>query len=125
MMINLQAAWIGFVLGGVAGAVAGLRFHEPEWLGGYASWSRRMMRLGHISLFGIGLMNLAFALTVGAARLTEGVRLPSVLLLVGAAAMPAVCYLSAWRPVFRHVFFIPVLSIVTATGIVAWKLVMS
>lgn len=122
-MINLVAAWIGFVLGVIAGAAAGLRFHDAAWLGGYASWPRRMTRLGHISLFGIGLLNLAFALTVDAAGLTAGIRLPSTLLLVGAVGMPAVCYLSAWKPPFRHLFFIPVLSVLVAAVLVAGRLV--
>jgi hypothetical protein len=125
MMINLYVAWVGFFLGGIAGAAAGVFFHDPDWQDGYTSWRRRVMRLGHVSFFGIGFLNLAFALTVGALDLQEGLGLPSALLLVGAAAMPTLCYLSAWKPVFRHLFFVPVLAIISATGIVAWKLVSS
>jgi hypothetical protein len=84
-----------------------------------------MMRLGHVSFFGLGFLNLAFALTVGALDLRVGLGLPSVLLLMGAAGMPILCYLSAWKPVFRYLFFVPVLAIVSATGIVGWKLVSS
>ena len=32
-------------------------------------------------------------------------------LLIGAASMPACCFLSAWRKPFRHLFFIPVLGV--------------
>jgi hypothetical protein len=28
--------------------------------------------------------------------------------IVGAATMPTVCFLSAWRKPFRHLFFVPV-----------------
>jgi hypothetical protein len=41
--------------------------------------------------------------------------LPSVAFVVGAVAMPTVCFLSAWRDSFRHLFFIPVLSLLVAT----------
>lgn len=125
MMINLHAAWIGFFLGALAGAIPGLFFHRPDWLGGYASWPRRMIRLGHISFFGIGLLNLAFALTAPALAIETGVKLPSVLLILGAVAMPAVCYLSAWKPAFRNLFFIPAGSILAALGVFTWRLLFS
>jgi len=46
--MNILAGWLG-VLGGVlSGAVIGLFFHRDDWAGGYGSFSRRMLRLGHI-----------------------------------------------------------------------------
>ena len=122
MTINLYAAWIGFLLGCVAGAVPGLFFHKHEWLGGYASWQRRMTRLAHIAFFGLGLLNLSFALTAAALGMETGLRPVSVLLLVGAVAMPAVCYLSAWRNIFRHLFFVPAMSVTCGVGLFVWRL---
>ena len=63
MIFNVWAAWLGILAGALAGAVMGLMFHRDDWLGGYSSWRRRMLRLGHIAFFGIGLLNLAFAAT--------------------------------------------------------------
>ncbi len=60
-LVNLYAGWIAILVGLVAGASIGLFFHREEWLGGYDSWRRRMLRLAHISLVGTGLLNLAFA----------------------------------------------------------------
>jgi hypothetical protein len=113
-MINIYAAWAGFLLGCGAGAVPGLFFHREDWLGGYTSWPRRMIRLAHIAFFGIGFLNLAFGLTSKALDLETGLAVPSALLLVGAVTMPLVCYLSAWRPSFRHIFFVPALSVTLA-----------
>ena len=62
-MTNIIAAWIGFLLGGISGAVPGLFFYRYDWLGGYTSWPRRMIRLGHIAFFGIGFLNLGLGLT--------------------------------------------------------------
>ena len=45
---NLWAAWIGIIAGMLSGAALGLFFHEESWLGGYGSWPRRLLRLGHI-----------------------------------------------------------------------------
>jgi hypothetical protein len=120
--INLYIAWVGILLGVVSGAGQGLLFHREDWLGGYGSWPRRMLRLGHISFFGLAFINLAFALSAAAVDLHDGLRLPSVLLVAGAISMPLVCYLSAWRKPFRHLFFIPVLSLITGVALFVWRL---
>lgn len=121
-MINLHAAWIGILLGAVAGAVQGLFFHDERWLGGYGTWRRRMLRLGHISFFGIGLINMAFFLTVTTLDLHEGQAWSSRLLIVAAITMPLLCYLSAFRKEFRHLFFVPTLSVIVGVGLLLWSL---
>jgi hypothetical protein len=111
-------------LGCVSGALLGLFFHDEKWLGGYASWRRRMLRLGHISFFGIGLLNLAYALTLNSLGL-QAPPAASLLFLVAAVGMPAVCFLSAVRDEWRLLFFIPVLSVTAGSGIVMWRLISS
>lgn len=123
MTANLYAAWIGFLLGCVAGIIPGLFFHRPDWLGGYASWPRRMLRLGHISFFGIGLLNLAFDLLLRAVPAPSGAGPAGALLLTGAVTMPLVCYLAAWRAGWRHLFFIPALAITVGVALACWSLV--
>ena len=112
---NLHAAWIGILLGSVAGALQGLFFRRDDWLGGYGSWRRRMFRLGHISFFGLAFINLAFALTVRTSGIEEDVAWASRLFILGAITMPLLCYLSAFRDSARHLFFIPVLSVIVGT----------
>jgi hypothetical protein len=137
MEANLYAGWIGLLLGAVAGMVTGMFFHDEKWLSGYASWSRRMIRLGHISFFGIGFINLAFALTVRVLAIPSGVvseaaawseagsavALSSWLLIIGAVTMPLVCYGSAWKKSFRHLFAVPALSVTVGIGLFLWALV--
>jgi len=113
--INLYAAWIGILLGVIAGAIQGMFFHEEKWLGGYGSWKRRMVRLGHISFFGIAFINLAFVFTVFAQDIKGHIFLSSLLFIIGAIAMPIICYLSGFKKVFRHLFFVPVISILIGT----------
>lgn len=123
MNANIYAAWIGFLLGCLAGAIPGLFFHRANWLGGYASWQRRMIRLAHIAFFGIGFINLSFALTARALGLDAGLQVSSVLLITGAVTMPAVCYLSAWKPFFRNLFFIPAGSVTVGIALFAWRVI--
>ena len=122
MLINIYTAWIAFLLGCIAGAVPGMFFHKENWLGGYASWQRRLVRLAHISFFGIGFLNLAFALTSRQLGLESGIIIPSVLLITGVVTMPLVCYLSAWKPLFRHAFFIPAGSVILALIFFLWRI---
>jgi|SRR5579864_3547185 len=115
MQLNLLVAWCSILAGLLTGTANGLFFHAENWLGGYASWRRRMMRLGHIACFGTGLLNLAFALTVPALGLAQA-RWSSGLFVMGAVTMPLVCFLSAWRKELRHLFALPVLSLLFAVG---------
>lgn len=118
--MNLFAGWVSILLGFVAGAVPGLSFWREDWLGGYGSWRRRMVRLAHISFFGLGFINLAFAFTFPpwrTAAMTGMLGWSAALLVAGNAAMPAVCYLAAWRQPFRHLFAVPVLCEVVGVAL--------
>jgi hypothetical protein len=118
--INVIVAWLGVLAGVLTGVASGLFFHRQDWLGGYASWPRRMLRLGHISLFGIAALNLGFALTVR----RFGWHAPpaaAVALAAANALMPAVCFLAAWRPPLRRLFFVPVGCVLAAVVGLLWQ----
>ena len=115
VLANLYFAWTWMLAGMVSGAVMGVFFYRHDWLGGFGSWRRRMVRVAHIAFFGTGLLNLGFALSWDSLQRAGEpdplLRAASVLLIVGAVAMPTVCYASAWRDPMRHLFFIPVVSL--------------
>lgn len=97
------------IFGLLSGAMIGLFFHDDSFAGGYASFRRRMMRLGHVAFFGLGIINVVFSLTLT----TTGVVLSyptvaTISLIVAAILMPLVCFLSAWQKPFRHMFTLPV-----------------
>ncbi len=109
---HVFVGWVAVLFGVVAGAVIGLYFHDERWAGGYASFRRRMLRLGHISFFGIGFLNLLFGLTLNLIALPDlYVRISSAGFLLAVVAMPACCFLSAWRKPLRQLFPIPVLGV--------------
>ncbi len=127
--LNLWAAWIGILLGMVTGVTQGLFFHQARWLGGYQSWPRRLMRLGHISFFGLAFVNLAFFLTVDGrtgpapGAWPSGLAAASWLMVAGALFMPAVCYAAAWRPPWRRLFVLPVGCLLAAVvNLLVWGL---
>ncbi len=109
---SLLAGWASMLCGIIAGAIIGLFFHREEWMGGYSSFRRRMTRLGHISFFGLGFINIIFALSAKSWGLPETqAQLASAGFVLGAMTMPLCCFLTAWREPFRHLFPIPVLSV--------------
>src|SRR6476619_4166397 len=105
---NLVMGWIWILLGFASGALMGLKFHQPDWLGGYSSHKRRLYRLGHISFFGLGAVNFLFALT--AALCTPGISLgiASNCFVVGALTMPLVCLAFAHNARLHLLFTLPV-----------------
>ena len=116
--LHILIAWGAMLLGAVAGAVGGLFFHNDEWAGGYTSFRRRMLRLGHISFFGLGFINLLFGLTLQAITLpASNTSVASAGFLAGVITMPLSCFLAAWKKSFRHLFPVPVLSVLI--GIIA------
>ena len=119
IQLNLVIAWTWIVLGFLSGFALGLNFHREDWLGGYSSYPRRLLRLGHISFFGLGLLNALFAVTVALVPFNElTARIASLGLLIGAITMPLCCFASAWRKPLRVLFPIPVGSVLIGTVLV-------
>jgi hypothetical protein len=109
---NLIGGWLAMLAGVLSGGMVGLFFHQDDWMGGYGSYRRRLTRLGHISFFGLGSVNLLFAATAGQLMLHGTyLQVASWSLLTGVVTMPICCFLSAWRKPLRHLFPIPVLAV--------------
>ena len=110
--LHLLIGWGAIFLGVVSGAVIGLFFHREDWVGGYSSFRRRMLRLGHISFFGLGFTNIVFGLTLQVITLPAfHIDIASPGFVVGVITMPLCCFLTAWKKPFRHFFPIPVLGV--------------
>ena len=122
---HLLTAWLGFLGGILSGAAIGMFFRDQAWLGGYDSWPRRMLRLGHIACFGIGFLNLSMAVTLGALHWPAPYRGISMLLVAANVLMPAVCFASAWRPKLAALFPLPVLCTVVPVVAVIVRRLMS
>jgi hypothetical protein len=80
-----------------------------------------MVRLGHISFLGTGLINLGYGLTITVLKMSPPPRFASPALIAGAVTMPLVCFLSAWDDRCRRLFFIPVAGLLLGTGELLWR----
>ena len=125
--INLVAAWSMILAGLLIGFVLGCFFHREEWLGGYGSHRRRLYRLGHLSFFGLGAINLMFYLPVTALP-HLAIHLPLVTIgswsfIAGGIAMPATCALMAHNVRWRPLFVVPVGSVLTGAVLTLTQLI--
>lgn len=117
--LHILVGWGAAFFGVLTGGAIGLFFDKEEWAGGYGSFRRRMLRLGHISFFGLGFLNFMFGLTVQSATLPiPHARVASFGFLVGVTCMPLCCFLTAWKKPFRYLFPLPVLGVLSAITLV-------
>jgi hypothetical protein len=110
--LNWCYGWSSILAAFVTGAGIGLFFHRPDFLGGYSSLRRRMLRLGHIALAALGMINVLYGLSPVPTG-SDGAW-ASWCFVAGGVAMPAVCFLTAWREPFRHAFCVPVTLLIMA-----------
>jgi hypothetical protein len=109
--INFVAGWLLVLAAFATGAVIGLSFHREDFLGGYNSFPRRLLRLGHIACAALGLMNVLFSIGPWPAPGSTLGTVASAAFIVGGVSMPVVCFLTAWRKPFRHIFAVPVTAL--------------
>ena len=114
-LANWYAGWSMLLAAFITGALLGLFFWREDFMGGYASWQRRLTRLGHIALAALGILNMVYAIAPLPATGSWQAQGASIGLIVGGCSMPAVCFLCAWRKPLRHLFVIPVAALFAAT----------
>jgi hypothetical protein len=112
--MNWYFGWSLILTAFLTGAILGLFFHRDDFLGGYASFRRRILRLGHIALAALGSINVLYGLSPVASEPSLRTQIASLGFIIGGVTMPAVCFLTAWRVGFRHLFFIPVSALIIA-----------
>jgi hypothetical protein len=119
-------AWLWMLFGFVSGMVLGLFFRGENWLGGYASFKRRMYRLGHISFFGLGAVNLLFWLTVQTVSpIGPLIHFASWMFVIGAVSMPLCCAVMANWPKAHMIFSVPVVSLIAGGVLTLLQIVKS
>lgn len=117
ILLQTRVGWALVLAGMVSGMALGLGFHRDGFLGGYASLRRRLIRLGHIALIALGALNVLWAVTGAMISVPPSA---SWMFLFGSIAMPAACFLVAWRPQLRLTFAVPALLLAAAVGRMAF-----
>ena len=113
--LNETIGWFSITAGFASGMLLGLRFQRNDWMGGYSSLPRRLVRLGHIAMIALGMINILFALSATHVNLNPTQFATAQWgFVIGCITMPLACFLMAWRSNLQPVFVLPVASLLTA-----------
>ncbi len=112
-------------VGALTGLVMGLWSFDgpvpvPGWLGDYGSTARRLVRLGHIACFGVGILNLLLA--AEAERkvfLGSTSRWASQLMNLGNIGLPLGLFVAAVVPPAKYLLALPAMAVTISLLLVA------
>ncbi len=108
-MINEVFGWCSVLAGLALGLYMGQKFQREDWLGGYNAFPRRMVRLAHVALAAIGILNIQFAQSAPRLHLNHALEtVASFALMAAAVLMPACCLWIAMRRRHFEIFAAPV-----------------
>lgn len=124
-------ALTSLLLGAVSGLVIGLwsfggPLPEPAWIGGYSDLPRRLIRLAHIALFALGMINLMLARQHAGFDLpARTTRLALAAMNFGNLLMPTLLFATVFLPEVKYLLALPALAVSIALAIAAyggWRL---
>ncbi|RZA08747.1 MAG: hypothetical protein EOP11_03925 [Proteobacteria bacterium] len=111
---NISAGWLTMVLGILSGAVIGMwafagPFPTPPGHRDYADLSRRMVRLGHIALIALPLINIVYGWHIDSIPLSHDIKvLGSRCMIVCMVGVPLFLFLGSVWHWFKYIEVIPV-----------------
>ena len=117
---NVAVGWASLATGALTGLVLGLwsfagPFPVPDWIGGYDDLSRRLLRLGHIAFFGLGILNIMLARHLCRPRArVSGVQLALGAMIFGNVALPLTLMAAAIYEPLKYLMTLPALAVTLA-----------
>lgn len=124
--LNRAVAWVSLVFGAISGLVFGLwsfggPVEVPAWLDDYGDVSRRLARLGHISFFGLGILNLLLMRELPRCALREQVKRTALIAMnFGNVFLPLTLFAAAIYHPMKYALGLPGLSVALALAITAY-----
>lgn len=116
--LNMKFGWAWLLLGIFEAAFIGMFAFQPDWLGGYASLTRRLVILSHIAFMALSIVNIIYGLCLPAINLSNNLKKTgSYCMIFAGISMPILCLLSVLNSSFQNLFFIPVVFFIIAVVI--------
>ena len=113
---NVIFGWVWMCLGFVFGMILGLRAEGENWLGGYASVTRRYLRLGHVAFIALSIINILYGKELASVDLSDNMKnIGSYLMIFGAVGVPITCISAAFKRKTRYFLPVPVSAILIGT----------
>ena len=116
--INILFGWAWMCVGFVSGIILGLRVERENWLGGYASITRRYLRLAHVAFIALSVINILYGKELGSPDIPTYVKsIGSPLMIFGAAGVPLACISAAFFRKAKYFLPLPALALLIGTAI--------
>ena len=119
-LTNLAIAWGSMAIGALTGLILGLwsfggPVPVPDLLGEYDALPRRLMRLGHIAFFGLGILNILMAVHLG--RIKSGdshARIALLAMNFGNILLPLTLVCAAFFEPLKYLMSLPAAAVTLA-----------
>ena len=124
--LNRIVAWTGMACGAALGLIMGLWSFDgplapPSFIGDYTDTQRRLLRLGHIACFGIGILNLLLVQALlDSGDSPRAARHAARAMNFGNVFLPLVLLIAAVYAPAKYLLPIPALSVFTALCLAAY-----
>jgi hypothetical protein len=116
--INILFGWAWMCVGLILGMTLGIWAEGEKWLDGYASITRRYLRLGHVAFIALSMINILYGRELGSAGLPVFVKIiGSPLMIFGAVGVPLTCISAAFCRKIKYILPLPALAIFTGISI--------
>ena len=121
---NVIFGWVWMCLGFILGMTMGIWAEGKEWLGGYASVTRRYLRLGHIAFIALSIINILYGKELASVDLSDNMKnIGSFLMIFGAVGVPVTCVSAAFIRKIKYFLPLPASAILIGTIILIIGLV--
>jgi hypothetical protein len=123
--VGLAVGWTSLAVGALTGLVLGLwsfggPVPVPGWIGDYDALPRRLLRLGHIAFFGLGILSILLARHFGGPhRGAPGARLALAAMAFGNVFLPATLIAAAMFEPAKYLMAVPAMAVTLALGLAA------
>ena len=117
----VAVGWWLIAMGFLTGGIMGLLAQREQWLGGYDSRTRRLVRLGHIALIALGALNVWWPVAATAQKSSEWIPVIRCCFLIGGLTMGPVCFLTAWNWRCRGLFLLPASALIIGAVLAGWE----
>ncbi len=124
--LNRIVAWTGMACGAALGLIMGLWSFDgplapPSFIGDYTDTPRRLLRLGHIACFGIGILNLLLVQALlDSGDSPRAARHAAQAMNFGNVFLPLVLLIAAVYAPAKYLLPIPALSVFAALCLAAY-----
>jgi hypothetical protein len=122
---NRVVGWSSVAVGAITGLLLGLWSFDgplatPTFLGGYDELSRRLVRLGHIAFFGLGILNLLLARDLRELALSDSAKkFSSQAMNFGNVFLPLTLFAAAAYHPLKYAMSLPALAVALALSFAA------